>query len=305
MPNLWFRYRISAPSTQAPTGYVGSCSPIDNSFEAVKTESTKNMVSNSNPAAAKQGSNGSSDNNDKGSTTTPAAYREKAASTVTIKSNHPSAFHPLHVRISQPVMQDKVDYKIATSAIGQSEEVQCQYQVQHHHHHYHHHHHHVHGMQQQQPLEHDDLSHTNMMTAVPHCGSSNVFAGPSEGNAANFSANGSNSGSKHGSNGQNGSSATANVGANMEIANGVTENFGAGGDNGSGSGIGSGVDRNRLAQREAALNKFRQKRKERNFGKKVHNFLSHNYFLIIRFNDSVNGKKTELEIVFIIIIAHS
>ncbi|RWV96712.1 hypothetical protein GW17_00040551, partial [Ensete ventricosum] len=52
-------------------------------------------------------------------------------------------------------------------------------------------------------------------------------------------------------------------------ANGIAEQNCPGSGNGSGSGSGSGIDQNRLAQREAALKKFRQKRKERNYGKKV------------------------------------
>jgi len=271
----WCRYRTSAASTQAPTGHVGSCSPVDNSSDAVKTESTQNMVYNSNPATTKQGSNGSSDNNDKGSTTNPAAYKEKAASTPAVKSIHPSAFHPVQARTSQQVTQEKIADMAATTVVGQSTGTQSQFQVQHYHHHYHHYHHHVHSMQkqqQQQQSEHDDLSHKNMTAAAQLCRPSNVFSGPIEGNAANYSLNGSNSGSNHGSNGQNGSSAAVNAGANIETANGITEKCGAGGGNGSGSGSGSGVDQNRLSQREAALIKFRQKRKERNFGKKVHKF---------------------------------
>jgi len=238
----------------------------------VKTESTQNMISKSNPATTKQGSNGSSDNNDKGSTTNPAANKEKAASTLAAKSIHPSAFHPVQVRMSQQVTQEKIDDMAVTTVIGQSTGAQCQYQVQHHYHHYHHHHHHVHSTQKQQQSEHDDLSHKNMTAAAQLCGSSNVFAGPVEGNAANYSLNGSNSGSNHGSYGQNGSSAAVNTGVDIETANGITEKCGTGGGNGSGSGSGSGsgVDQNRLTQRELVLNKFRQKRKERNFGKKVH-----------------------------------
>lgn len=268
------RYRTSAASTQAPTGYAGSCSPFDNSSEVMKTESTQNMISNSNPTTAKQGSNGSSDNNDKGSTTNPAAYKGNAASTPAVKSVHPSAFHPVHVRTScQQTTQEKIDSMEATAA-GESMGIQGQYQVQHHHHHYHHHHHHVHSMQKQQQQlqqtsEHDDFSIKNITAATQHCGSSDVFAGPIEGNAANYSVHGSNSGSNHGSNGQNGSSAAINTGVNVETVNGTAEKCGVGGGNVSGTGSGSGVAQNRLAQREAALNKFRQKRKERNFGKKV------------------------------------
>lgn len=91
-----------------------------------------------------------------------------------------------------------------------------------------------------------------------------MFGGPTEINVGNYSVNGSASGSNHGSNGQNGSSTALNVGAtNMEGDNGGAGNSGVG----TISGKGSGEDR--LAQREAALTKFRQKRKERCFEKKV------------------------------------
>lgn len=108
----------------------------------------------------------------------------------------------------------------------------------------------------------------NMMEAKTlQCGPSNVFAEPLGGTATKHSLHGSNSGSNFGSNGQNGGSTAVNAGGiDMESANGIV-----GGDNGSGSGrgSGSGTDQNQLTQREAALNKFRQKRRERNFGKKV------------------------------------
>jgi pseudo-response regulator 7 len=44
---------------------------------------------------------------------------------------------------------------------------------------------------------------------------------------------------------------------------------------GSGSGSGNDMYQNRFPQREAALNKFRLKRKDRNFGKKVACFQLH------------------------------
>ena len=100
-----------------------------------------------------------------------------------------------------------------------------------------------------------------------------MFNGHVEGNAANYSINGSNSGSNYCSNRQDGSSnAIQTGGLNMESANGITEQCGPGSGNGSGRGGACGVDQNRLAQREAALKKFRQKRKERNFRKKVFAF---------------------------------
>lgn len=91
---------------------------------------------------------------------------------------------------------------------------------------------------------------------------------PIEGNAANYSLNGSASGSNNGSNGENSRSIAAiTEGAKIPTTNNeLSENCGGGG------GSGSGLDQNRYTLREAALNKFRQKRKERCFGKKVTGF---------------------------------
>ncbi|XP_072984022.1 two-component response regulator-like PRR37 [Typha latifolia] len=266
------RYHTSAGSNQELTGCGGSYSPLDNSSDAVKTESTNNMLSNSNAAPINQGSNGSSNNNDMGSTTKnaftkPAAYKENTSAPSAGKSiQHASAFRPVRVRSSPTpnAKQDKIDEVTVTTVTGEPKEIQRQVQVQHHHHHYHHHHHHVHSMQQQQPPDHS--APKNMAAEDPQCGSSNVLTGPGEGNVENVCVVGSNSVSNHGNNGQNGSSIAG--GLNTDSANDIAT--GARGGNGSGSGSGScGVDQNRLAQREAALNKFRQKRKERNFGKKV------------------------------------
>lgn len=83
---MFARYHTSAVnSNQEPTGgYGGSCSPVDNSSEAVKTDLTHNTESNSNKATPiKQGSNEGSNNNDMGSTTKnvftnrPATAKEK------------------------------------------------------------------------------------------------------------------------------------------------------------------------------------------------------------------------------------
>lgn len=102
-------------------------------------------------------------------------------------------------------------------------------------------------------------------------GSNNGYGSSGNGNG---SANGSASGSNNGSNGQNGysngqnSAAVTPPGTNGESDTGIgAVKSSTGGASGTGSG--SGVDINRSAQREAALTKFRQKRKERCFEKKV------------------------------------
>ncbi|XP_057511684.1 two-component response regulator-like PRR37 [Actinidia eriantha] len=269
----------TATANQAPTGNIGSCSPVDNISEAAKTESIQNLQSNSN-GTPNQLSNGSSNNNDMGSTTNnaftkPAAFTDKPMLKSAVNIHPCSAFQPVqnsHGSSLQSVTPGKADDAAVNTVLVPARGAQPQVQVQHHHHHYHHHHHHVHNMQQkqQQNPKHDDLSVRTMVAATPNCGPSNVLSTPIEGNAANYSLTGSASGSNKGSNGHNGSSAAVvNEGTNMASDDGVAEKSGAGGDGGSGSGSRSGVDQNRFTQREAALNKFRLKRKDRCFEKKV------------------------------------
>lgn len=118
------------------------------------------------------------------------------------------------------------------------------------------------------PDHHDDASSKKMATAAPHCGSSNMVEMLVEGNVGNYSINRSVSGSNNGSNGQNGSSTAVNAGGiNKESNNGIAGNSGSG--DASASGSGSGSANKKTSQREAALTKFRQKRKERCFRKKV------------------------------------
>ncbi|XAR50980.1 hypothetical protein NMG60_11005460 [Bertholletia excelsa] len=131
---------------------------------------------------------------------------------------------------------------------------------------------HLEKEQQKPTSKHDDLSSNKLDVDVPHCGSSNVLSGLVDGTAGyyrlNRSASGSHHGSNYGSNGQNGRSTAANVGdMNIESANIVAGNSGSG--DASGSGSGNNADQNKLAHREAALIKFREKRKERCFQKKV------------------------------------
>ncbi|KAK3023917.1 hypothetical protein RJ639_043460 [Escallonia herrerae] len=269
------RYNTSSNANQAPTGDVGSCSPVDNnSSEAAKTESMPNLqvISNGNP---NQRSNGSS-NDDMGSTTNnafskPEAFSDKPMPRSTVNVHPCSAFQP--VQHGHTVKGGKADGAAANSVLAQANAMHQQVQVQHHHHHHHYHHHHLHNVKKQpQKLPHqDDLSLKNM---VSQCGPSNVLTAPTEGNTPNYSLNGSASGSNNRSNGENGSSgqngsSTAAIaeGTNMASVNGVAGICGP--EDGSGSGSRSGVDQNRSAHREAALNKFRQKRKDRCFEKKV------------------------------------
>ncbi|XP_062156956.1 two-component response regulator-like PRR73 [Alnus glutinosa] len=266
------RYNSASITNQAPIRNDNSCS-LDNSTEAAKTESVQNFQSDSNGTHSNQGSsNGSSDNNDMGSSTNnvfakQVAFSDMPVSKSTVKSLHPSsAFQPVqsgHISPPQPIIR-MTDAAIAITDLSQESHINQQVQVKHHHHH-----HRVHNnMPQQQLANHDDLSLKNITAAAPHCGSSNLLSAPLEGNVGNHSLNGSAAGSNHGSNGHSGSTTAINAGGtNMESDNGIAGKGGAIGVIGFASR--SGDDPNRSAQREAALNKFRQKRKERCFEKKV------------------------------------
>ncbi|KAG9453793.1 hypothetical protein H6P81_006697 [Aristolochia fimbriata] len=273
------RYSTVGSTIQASTGCGGSCSapPDHNRSDTVKREFVYTVASNPNVTPPNQGSSGSTVNGcvTKNIFTMPVALKDKSGSTstTTCTLHHSSAFHPVkhcHTCPAQQVIEEKVDDTAQAAAVGQQIGASHQVQVQHHHYHYHHHRHHVHNIQQslETPPE-DDLALKSMAAMAPQCGSSNVFDGTTEANG-NCSVNGSASGSNHGSNGQNGSSTGVNYGGmNMESDNGAAGKSGVGGGSGSGSGSGCGADQDRFAQREAALTKFRQKRKERCFEKKV------------------------------------
>ncbi|KAF0903942.1 hypothetical protein E2562_030080 [Oryza meyeriana var. granulata] len=269
------RYHTTVASNQGGAGFGGSCSPQDNSSEALKTDSNCKVKSDSDAAAIKQGSNGSS-NNDMGSSTKnviskPSSNRGKVMSPSAVKATqHTSAFHPVQRQTSAANVlgKDKADEGIANPVnVGHHGDVHHSFMQHHHHVHYY-----VHVMTQQQPSIERGLSDAQ-------CGSSNVFDPPSiEGHAANYSMNGSISGGHNGSNGQRGASTAPNAGRlNMESVNGIMDENGAGGANGSGNGSGNDMHQNGVCYREAALNKFRQKRKVRNFGKKVACFQLHTY----------------------------
>lgn len=260
------RYNTSSTSYQAPAGNVGSCSPFDNSSEAAKIQPRLNFLSNSNESP-NQHSNGSSNNNDMGSTTNNAFTKPESSSEKpnpqSVNTHNHSAFQPVqngHLSSLPSVGPRKTDSSAVNMGSAQARAKHPHVQVQHHHHHYHHHH--IRNPQQQQKLPNLDVSSLR----APHCEPSHSSSIPIEGNAANYSLNGSASGSNNGSNGENSRSIAAiTEGAKIPTTNNeLSENCGGGG-----GGSGSGLDQNRYTQREAALNKFRQKRKERCFGKKV------------------------------------
>ncbi|KAM1798461.1 hypothetical protein ACFX15_031907 [Malus domestica] len=271
------RYNTASNANKGPSGHVGSNSPHDNSGEVTKKEFFRGIRSHSRDNPPNQCLKGGSNINDMGSTTNNAlpksqvANKSEAASTVQLL--HPSsAFHPVKdlKSATEHVIKDNSS-NVETTVRVQSRDTQKQHQIQNRHHDYDQHrvHHHVvHNMQEPQLRDNNDLSLKKLAAAAPHCGSSNALTGPVEGNPGNYSINGSGSGSNHGSNGQNGGSGGHNVGGTkLESDYGVAGKSGSG--DGSGNQSGNRVDENMFKQREAALTKFRQKRKERCFRKKV------------------------------------
>lgn len=162
------------------------------------------------------------------------------------------------ISFAPPAVQNKADTAMSSNVLGQVRGTNQQVQVQHHHHHYHHHHHHVHNKPQQQLANQDDELLKNRAAASAQCGSSNVFSAPFGSDACNNKLNGSTSGS----NGQSGSCGGSNIESNNGLA--LTGKAGE-----SIEYLRRCRDQTRLQLRVAALNKFRQKRKDRCYKKKV------------------------------------
>uniref|UniRef100_A0A7N1A4Y1 Uncharacterized protein n=1 Tax=Kalanchoe fedtschenkoi TaxID=63787 RepID=A0A7N1A4Y1_KALFE len=132
------RYYSMASTNETPSGNVGSCSPPDNSSEAAKGESTHDLQSKSGGVLLKQSSNGSTDNNDKGSTTSTVPINSFNISSdtrviPTTSFNHPtSAFkrvgkHNSHAL--QPTILNKGDMTTSGTFAVQEKEMNQQTQV--------------------------------------------------------------------------------------------------------------------------------------------------------------------------------
>jgi pseudo-response regulator 7 len=166
------------------------------------------------------------------------------------------------------------------SQAGQSHQHTHHHQGSQHHHH-HHHHHHGSGAQAPGNPGLQDEQQQSVITpgsGAPRCGSTNMVAtgvdgqsGSSNGYGSTGNGNGSMNGSASGSNtgGNNGQSGLGVT----PMANDNSGNNGASGNDPAMDGVsganGVCTEQMRFARREAALNKFRQKRKERCFEKKV------------------------------------
>ncbi|KZV51770.1 hypothetical protein F511_11458 [Dorcoceras hygrometricum] len=252
------RYNTSSNFVKAAVGITGSSSMVGNSVEVAKNESVANAQALLTDGHGYQGSNGVSDNIDMGSTTNkltiqPSTRKDKEA-TSTINGLHPSAFKPVKTDLRFSQQRDNPFIQGCSSK---------ELEIQHPHNEKQHNLHFC-NLEEKPSSNLDDSALKKLASLDPDFESSCVLGGP-----INYSLNGSASGSNRVSNRQNGSNTAINT-----PENNVGSDVGQAGKSGSGDanniGVGGNrVDENKLAQREAALNKFRQKRKERCFTKKV------------------------------------
>ncbi|KAJ1384035.1 CCT domain [Sesbania bispinosa] len=265
------KYNTASSANQAQTGNGGSCSPLDNSSVAPNTEIIHNFPSNSNGTPRNQQSNESNNINDMASTNTylstkPETFDKKPESVRGIGSFNSSELQTVQnnsISSSQKKTSAQEEYaEIVRGQVGGSEQG---FQVEHTHYQLQHHNHVAHRATVDLQSDHD-LLRKSSSKATQQCVSSNAF-GPAESNAANYGLDGNAAESDHGSNGQDGSNSLTIRTMNMENGNVAAGSFGVGGIDRIN--IVNGVDEGRIALREAALTKFRQKRKERCFEKRV------------------------------------
>ncbi|KAI6671163.1 hypothetical protein NL676_006048 [Syzygium grande] len=262
------KFNATSSANQGRAGTTGSCSAFDNCSVAVRMES--DFPSRSLGTPPYRQSNTSSSNNEFVLSSKTPIKPEVVVST--FKSSESSAFQPVqHGFVSSSWQElsgranDACSNTIQPPSTSPRQHIHIRY---HHHHHHHHYHHHLDSLQQQQQQQqqpdHKDLSLKNMAGAAPQCGSSNAFQDHLEGNTGNYSV----SGSVSGSNGNTGSKSVPNGGESDKLKDdGVAGHTGDGGVTENVNG--GGPDEERIALREAALSKFRQKRKERCFEKRV------------------------------------
>ncbi|GER28665.1 pseudo-response regulator 7-like protein [Striga asiatica] len=242
------RYNSSVNIFKSPNAITGSSSVLDNSNEATKRESAGDMQILSTDHIVYQNSKGVSNNNiDMGSTTNKLP-KDKSEATSTINGTHLSAFRP----VKNDLRYNSQQQAGGLLPNGMQPNTYQELQIPHtHHQNFHNPNRQFQNMENQPSSNHEEPSVKQLALDAN--------------NTVNCSLNRSASGSNHGSNGQNGSSGVNAVGNNRESDAGQAGKTGSG--EASGSGIGNKADEIRFAQREAALLKFRQKRKERCFKK--------------------------------------
>ncbi|KAL2485306.1 Two-component response regulator-like APRR7 [Abeliophyllum distichum] len=273
------RYNTSSNVFKAPTGGVtASSSIVDNSVEVAKRESVCNIRPQSTEHLPYQISNGVGNNNiDIGSSTTklsthPPIVKDKFEAASIINGLHPSsAFRSVKndLRCTQQQVSLVMTHDMQPTAdLAPVRGLHQEFQMDHtHHYHQHHHHHHFHILEHPSP-NHDESSLKKLTADFSHSGSSNLLRRPMSDNTRTYSLNKSALGSNHGSTGQIGSSTAVNAVGTIAKSDVGEAGKSRSGDATCSSG-GNRTGENNLAQREASLTKFLQKRKGRSFKKKA------------------------------------
>lgn len=253
---------------QAQTGNVERSSPKDKSSISLLTRAAHNFPSQSNGALPNQGSNGSNNINDMASTNayySNKAFDQKDESGSGVGSSNASALQAvqnMNIYVSsshQQIMSVQAENAgILKARVGGGEQG---FQVKHNRCNLHHYNQISPNAMQELRADYDDAILKKLTKAGQQCVTSDVFGGQAESNAAvgNIIVDGSADESGHGSNGL--TEYATNLKPRISFAesvNGAAENV---------------ADEGRLSLREAALTKFRQKRKERCFEKRVINLL--------------------------------
>ncbi|XP_073043545.1 two-component response regulator-like APRR7 isoform X2 [Primulina eburnea] len=255
------RYDTSSNFLKAADGITGCSSIFGNSVEVSKREYVADMHIFLTDNLVYQGSNGVSDNIDMGSTTNklttqPSIRKDKSEATSANNRLHQSAFKPVK---NDPRFSQQRDYPLLQRCSSKEPEIQHPHREKN----FPHHNHHFHNLEEKPPSNLDDSALKKLASLDPDFGSSSVLGGP-----INYSLNGSASGSNRVSNGQNLSNTAINTPDNNAESD-VGQAGNGSGDANNTAGVVNRMDENKPTQREAALNKFRQKRKERCFTKKV------------------------------------
>ncbi|KAI4382348.1 hypothetical protein MLD38_008323 [Melastoma candidum] len=264
------KFNTTSSVNQGSTAKGGTSSAFDNCSVGMKTERMPNFASHSLNTPYQQ-SNTSSENNERAANCKYDSSKQPDPISA-FKSSESSAFQPVSQGFitSSWMEPDGRSNSLRPNDVqpppkGSHQHIHIRYH--HHHHHYHYHRHLDKSQKHNEQVDNGDVTDNNMGAAALQCGSSNAVLDHADGNTGNNSGSGSASGSNLGSNGNNGSNNVPNVAlAKMGSDAGAAEDTGAGAH---GEKFSSGVDEERIALREAALSKFRQKRKERCFEKRV------------------------------------
>ncbi|KAI4334458.1 hypothetical protein L6164_019151 [Bauhinia variegata] len=226
------RYNTVSSANQVQTGNVGSCSPLANSSVGLYTETASNFPCHSHGTSPNQQSYGSNNINDMGSTN---IYLSTKLDAFDKKPESVTGIESFNSSALQTVQNSSISspQQIISVKAENAEMLKAQ----------------VGGSEQGFQVK------CNHWSAESKAGNCNVDRRAVE--------------SDHGSNGQNGSGSTltTRVIINVESGNGAAGSVGIGDADRKNSG--NRADEGQISLREAALTKFRQKRKERRFDKRV------------------------------------